>query len=180
MKIPEIKQQEEILEYISKSIVGDKNITLEIKDVPMSMANPETKEIFIQENIIEAEDEDELYKFRKTHNLHESGHLLLSGSLRKEFEDWFDEDGDFNDFKFTVNAIEDVRIEYVMTQLLPQSTKYFVQNMDKFIDATCNENGEIEVKDFNLALRFALENKSIVRYKIDDVAKPYIDKAVEI
>lgn len=175
----DFETQEEVMEYLSRSITGEKLLKLRIVPAQTSFADTENKEVYIQEAVPEAIDAEQLKRFWKGLNCHESAHIIWSGHLMNEYKRWDTKDGDFKDFKDTVNVIEDVRIEHVMTKVLPQTKKYFVEFLERFAEVHGKEMS-IETENILMALRIALENKTDkVKYKIAPEAEPFIKEAVD-
>ncbi|MBW3011362.1 hypothetical protein KY326_04030, partial [Candidatus Woesearchaeota archaeon] len=175
----DFESQEEVMEYLSRSITGQKDLHLSIVPSHTSFADTEKKEVYLQEAVPEAIDAEQLKRFWKSLNCHESAHIIWSGNLLREYKSWKDADGDFKDFKDTVNVIEDVRIEHTMTKVLPQTKKYFIEFLERFAEVHGKE-GVIETENILMALRIALENKTdAVKYKIAPEAEPFIKEAVD-
>lgn len=179
MEEEEIKKQEEILEYLSRTITGKKKVNLQIVDIPCSYADVEKDEVFIQETDGIAETDNERKRFWKAYDLHESAHISWSGTLIDEYKKWKAHNGEFTEFKDTVNVVEDIRIEEGLCKVFPQARKYFEEFLDKFVEKR-GEDGILDVKNnLNMALRLALETKRELKYKIDKEAEPYIKEAVK-
>ena len=183
------EQTEKVLEYLGKTITGEKHLSLQIVDVPNSYANVEEKQVFIQEDleVLGVEDDEQKIRIWKGLDFHESAHITMSGSLIKEHKDWkTSEDGNFADFKDTVNVIEDVRIEHITAKTSPQTRKYLVEVLEKLVE-TKGKDGVLKTNNPLMALRIALENKTIMRYELDDLPEgvsaeeieEFVDEAVD-
>lgn len=180
----DIPFEEDILQHLARSITGKKGLTLSIKNTKFgTYTDMDTGEIVIQKDIVEADSKEELKRFWKALNCHESAHVSWSGNLRREYKNWDKEDGDFANYKDVVNVIEDVRIEEIMTKVLPQTKRYFVEHLRKFMKkrGEIGSDGKLRLQTDNpmMALRFELETKVELPYEIDKAAHPYIEKAVK-
>jgi len=180
MNEEEKQKQEEILEYLSRMITGKKRVELQIVDVPCSYADVVSDEIFIQKEDGIAETDYEKKRFWKAYDLHESAHISWSGTLLEEYKGWKPkEDGEFMEFKDTVNVVEDIRIEAGLCEVLPQSRKYFKEFLDKFVEVRGKDGILNPQNNLNMALRFELEEKKELKYEIDKDAEPYVKEAAK-
>jgi len=157
-------KERERLEFLFNILSGFRDIKVSSSDTDISYADLKNREIFLSDK--------KEYNKKKSDGFQEMGHVWLSGDLQEYINNWnVNKYGDFKDFNWIINVLEDIRTENLMSIRYPQIKNRLINQHIETLNKLLERIPNIVAKDPRAAVYILAEDRFKIPIEIDPTIK---------